>query len=156
MIDLKKFANRKVIERIEHDSFFKLKCVNSFFYLIEEFDFKYIDVDDFARGTIVIFKEKAKSNKKVTIEYEMGTLPDISYKDDKGIIKIFSDDDYLNKYPVHNEISKIISSEIISIDDYINELGFIWESKFSEISKEIEICLNSLSLKLKNYLIENS
>ncbi len=152
MKNLKKFATQRVVESIQKDVFFKKRCLKEFYFLVDDYGFNEIQSRDSGRGSILTFKKKKNNYPQVIVEYEMGVLPNVEIHLDSETKKIFSENTSLKKYPAHYEIQLVIQKEIYSINNYIRELGTIWENQYEEISIEVETSLKALANQLKIFL----
>lgn len=150
MNKLAEVATKKTINDIKNDTFFKSKCVDSFFFLIEKYNFESIKTENHRQHSQILFKKK---NVFVYVKYEMGVLPSVKLSFNKKdiIINIES----LKKYPIHLKIQQNIEKKFISTEAYIVSLGNIWKDNFEEISKEISSSLEELAKKVEIMMQNN-
>ena len=145
-------ASKEIIERIEGDNLFKKKCVKSLFFLIRSQGFNKIDVEDYAKGSIIKFKSN-EFNKMVIIEYELGTLPEFSILEDGNQQAFFSMDDKLFEFPIHYRMYQIVQRPISSVETYIKEIGEIWKSNEKEIEREVHNSIEILAEKVRSHFV---
>ena len=159
MEKLEKFTSNKVAKEITNDTHFKKKCVEVLFFLIDDFEFDKIETENFGKGSVVTFKKRKNKYPSIAVEYEMGTLPNLSIALNSEVTSYLYEEVFLKAYPAHYEIQQIVQGDIESIDEYVKNLESVWERRLDEVSDEINKSLNSLAIKAKAFLkgnLENS
>ncbi len=155
MKNIEDLVPNKIVKELEKDPIFKQKCVEEFLFLIKDYGFEKITIEDFEKGSIITFAPKRAMYPKVCIEYEMGTLPEVKIHQHLNITKALSQQNNLIDYHAHNELREIVQGKITSVDDYIMRLGKVWETKRDQISEEIRRALEVLSEETQNFLSMN-
>ena len=152
MNKLDNIASEKVKKSIEQDTVFKKKCVESLYFLIDDFGFDKIESSDAGSTSSILFKQISADQLVVICEYERGVLPTIDVYSPAGLLKRFEQEVDSKTYEAHAEIQRVVRGSIASITSYIEELGEVWEKQEGNITSEIEKCLERLADQLRAYL----